>query len=72
MISELKRAEDEFWRWFLLDNVSPPLCRQAAPSQTEDTELSLRAVLFILFITRSSARRDEFISAAIMSDIYWW
>lgn len=26
MISELKRAEDDFRRWFLLDKVFPPLC----------------------------------------------
>lgn len=71
MISELKRAEDDFCRCFLLDKVSH-LCAQTGRSSHGGSGTFTPCSPVYSLHHSLAARRDDFISAAIMSDIYWW
>lgn len=52
-------------------NFPTSVCRKMSPPHTEDMELLPCAVLSVAFIACTSVCRDEFISAVIMSGIYW-
>lgn len=63
-----KTAENDLCGWFF-STIFPPL--SAERCLLLDMELLPCAVLSVHFIACTSVRRDEFISAVIMSDIYW-
>lgn len=66
----VKTAENDLCGWFF-SRIFPPLSAERCPPCEEDMELLPYTVLSVHFIACTSVCRDEFISAAIMSDIYW-